>query len=159
MPDDNRTETNSDTAHEHEHAPHPDTAEYPSLLLITADPSEVALERELEMAERFEQDEDTPHLLNFENPADLRKLLTERRLEVLRSINANPPTSIRALTDRLERAASDVHEDVHLLADYNIVYFEQDGRARAPYIPYDRVTIEIDVLGTTDETDRALASG
>lgn len=159
MPNDNKTETNHDTDHEHEHAPHPDTAEYPSLLLITADPSDIALERELEMAERFEQDEDTPHLLNFENPADLRKLLTERRLEVLRSINASPPTSIRALADRLGRAASDVHEDVHLLADYNIVYFEQDGRARAPYIPYDRVTIEIDVLGTDAETDRALASG
>jgi predicted transcriptional regulator len=159
MPDDNRTETNHDADHEHEHAPHPAAADYPSLLLITADPSDVALERELAMAERFEQDGDTPHLLNFENPADLRKLLTERRLEVLRSINATPPTSIRALADRLGRAASDVHDDVTLLADYNIVYFEQDGRARAPYIPYDHVTIEINVLGTDTETDRAIASG
>jgi predicted transcriptional regulator len=81
-------------------------------------PSDVALERELELADQFEDGEETPHLLNFENPTDLRKLLTERRLEVLRSINATPPTSIRDRADRLGRAASDVQEDVHLLADY-----------------------------------------
>jgi predicted transcriptional regulator len=48
---------------------------------------------------------------------------------------------------------------VHLLADYNIVYFEQEGRARAPYIPYKRVKVEIDMLGSDAETDRTLTSG
>ena len=158
MPNDNRTDR-EEPDQTHEHAPHPETADYPELLLITAAPSEVALERELELADRFEDGEETPHLLNFENPTDLRKLLTERRLEVLRSINTTPPTSIRDLADRLGRAASDVHEDVHLLADYNIVYFEQDGRARAPYIPYERVKVEIDMLGTDVETNHAVASG
>ena len=158
MPNDNRTDR-EEPDQTHEHAPHPETADYPELLLITADPSDVALERELELADQFEDGEETPHLLNFENPTDLRKLLTERRLEVLRSINASPPTSIRDLADRLGRAASDVHEDVHLLADYNIVYFEQDGRARAPYIPYVHVKIEINMLGSDAETDHTLASG
>jgi predicted transcriptional regulator len=158
MPNDKRTDPD-EPDQTHEHAPHPETADYPELLLITADPSDVALERELELADQFADDEETPHLLNFENPTDLRKLLTERRLEVLRSINATPPTSIRDLADRLGRAASDVHEDVHLLADYNIVYFEQEGRARAPYIPYERVKIEIEMLGSDVETDRAVASG
>lgn len=158
MPNDKRTDREK-SDQTHEQSPHPETADYPELLLITADPSDVALERELELADQFKEDEETPHLLNFENPTDLRKLLTERRLEVLRSINATPPTSIRDLADRLGRAASDVHEDVHLLADYNIVYFEQDGRARAPYIPYERVKVEIDMLGPDVETDRAAASG
>ena len=158
MPNDNRTDR-EEPDQTHEHAPHPETADYPELLLITADPSDVALERELELADQFENDEETPHLLNFENPTDLRKLLTERRLEVLRSISASPPTSIRDLADRLGRAVSDVHEDVHLLADYNIVYFEQDGRARAPYIPYERVKVEIDMLGSNVETDRVAVSG
>lgn len=157
MPNDDSTDRDSDRTHEH--ASHPETADYPELLLITADPSDVALERELELADQFEDGMETPHLLNFENPTDLRKLLTERRLEVLRSINDAPPTSIRDLADRLGRAASDVHDDVHLLADYNIVYFEQEGRARAPYIPYERVTIEIDMLGTDVGTDRAIVSG
>lgn len=141
MPNDNRTETGRDTGprgRPRTRTP-PGDSRLPCAVVNYRRPIRVALERELEFAERFEQDKETPHLLNFENPSDLRKLLTERRLEVLRSINADPPESIRALADRLDRAASDVHEDVHLLAEYNIVYFEQDGRARAPYIPYDRV--------------------
>lgn len=134
---------------EHDHrVPGPEAVEYPSLLLITADPPERATERELELADRFAEGDAVPHTLNFEDPGELRKLLTARRLETLRSIHDDPPASIRALADRLGRNPSEVHDDVHLLADYGIVYFERDGRARAPYVPYDQVRIEVDMLAS-----------
>ncbi len=36
---------------------------------------------------------------------------------------------------RLERDVHDVHDDLHLLAEYDIVHFEKDGRAKKPYVP------------------------
>ena len=53
-------------------------------------------------------------------------------------------SSIRALADRLDRDVHDVHDDLHLLAEYDIVYFEEEGRAKKPYVPYDTVRIEVE---------------
>ncbi|KZN25299.1 hypothetical protein A4G99_01955 [Haladaptatus sp. R4] len=134
----------TDTDHTTE--PTPEEAEYPELLLITADSQEKATEREIELAERFERGEQVPHLLNFDNPEDLRKLLTQRRLQVLRSIKNDPPMSLRRLAERLDRNPSEVVADVNLLAEYGIVYFREEGRAKAPFVPYEKITIEVDML-------------
>lgn len=133
------------------HEPRPDEAEYPSLLLITADPQEVATEREIEAAERFERGEEVPHFLNFESSEDLRKLLTQRRREILRSIKNDPPESIRRLAERLDRNPSEVTSDVNLLGEYGIVYFAESGRAKAPVVPYDEVRIEVSMLRPSDD--------
>lgn len=154
MPNDDNTDRESDRTHEH--ASHPETADYPELLLITAAPLDVAFERGYRLVDRSEDGTKSLHLLTFGNPTRIGELLTERRLEALQGIDDASPPSIRDLSDRLGRAASGIHEDVHLLAEYNIVRFKQDGRA--PYIPYEHMAIEIDMLGTDVGTDRALAS-
>jgi predicted transcriptional regulator len=74
----------------------------------------------------------------------LRQLLTDRRVELLRSVMADRPASISALSDRLERDYRDVYDDLDLLADYDIVRFRTDGRAKQPYVPYE----EIEFSGT-----------
>ncbi|MCH7873667.1 MAG: transcriptional regulator [Gemmatimonadetes bacterium] len=132
------------------HEPRPDEVEYPPLLLITADPQEVTTEREIEAAERFERGEQVPHLLNFERPEDLRKLLTQRRWEVLRSIKNEPPKSIRRLAERLDRNPSEVASDVNLLEEYGIVYIIESGQAKAPIVPYEEVRIEASMLRPSD---------
>ena len=38
----------------------------------------------------------------------------------------------------------DVHDNLHLLAEYGVIHFEADGRAKQPYIPYDTVRIEVE---------------
>lgn len=87
-------------------------------------------------------------------------MLTARQIELLGSIMDAPPESIRALADRLDRGVKETAEDVNLLAEYEIVYFERDGRAKKPYVPYETVKIEVEITATAaDETDPALASG
>jgi predicted transcriptional regulator len=54
---------------------------------------------------------------------------------------AHPPLSIRALCDRRDR---DVHDDLHLLTEYEVIHFETDGRPKQPYVPYDTVRIEVE---------------
>lgn len=93
---------------------------------------------------------------SFESVADVRQLLTDRRMEVMRSIMTAAPESISDLADRLGRNYSDVHGDVQVLADHHIVYFETNGRAKRPVIPYDRVRVDIEVVGDAS-TERAQA--
>lgn len=87
---------------------------------------------------------------SFDRLADVRKLLTDRRVEVMQAIMTDTPTSISDLADRLNRNYADVHDDVHVLADHHIVYFRTDGRAKHPVIPYERVHLDVEVVGDTD---------
>ena len=98
---------------------------------------------------------------NFSDPTRLRKLLTARRVELIRSIMDSQPESIKHLADRLERGMRQVHDDVHLLEEFGIVHLEDgEGRARKPTIPYDRIEIDVGIEASpADETDPALASG
>lgn len=136
-----------------EFIPDPDDVGYPSTLRITALPEEQAQTAAVERAERWDRGEDIPHVVNFEDRAGLRQLLTDRRMELLESVMEQPPDSIRALADRLERDVHDVHDDLHLLADYDIVHFEADGRAKQPYVPYETVRIEVEFGLSRDESE------
>ena len=91
---------------------------------------------------------------SFDTVADVRKLLTDCRVELMRSIMTAAPDSISDLADRLGRNYSDVHGDVQVLADHHIVYFDTDGRTKRPVIPYDRVRVDIEVVGDS-RTERA----
>jgi len=70
----------------------------------------------------------------------------------------HPPESIRALADRLDRDVHDVHDELHLLAEYGIIHFEEDGRAKKPYVPYDTVRIEIEFGLPRGEESESAAS-
>jgi len=93
----------------------------------------------------------------FDSVADIRQLLTDRRLELMRSIMTAPPDSISDLADRLGRNYSDVHGDVEVLADHDIVYFDTDGRAKRPVIPYERVRVDIEVVADADSEHAAIS--
>jgi len=135
--------TDTEPTHE-EFTPDPDEVEYPSTLRITSLPAEQAQAAAIERAERWEDGEGVPHVVNFEDRARLRELLTDRRMELLEAVMERSPESIRALADRLDRDVRDVHDDLQLLAEYGIIYFEENGRAKQPYVPYDTVRVEVE---------------
>ena len=135
--------TDTEPTHD-EFTPDPDEVEYPSTLRITSLPAEQAQAAAIERAERWEEGEEVPHVVNFQDRARLRQLLTDRRMELLEAVMEHPPESIRALADRLDRDVHDVYDDLHLLAEYDIIHFEEDGRAKKPYVPYDTVRIEVE---------------
>jgi predicted transcriptional regulator len=135
--------TDTEPTHE-EFTPDADEVEYPSTLRITSLPSEQAQAAAVERAERWERGEEVPHVVNFEDRSRLRELLTDRRMELLEAVMERPPESIRDLASRLDRDVHDVHDDLYLLAEYDIVHFEEDGRAKKPHVPYDTVRIEVE---------------
>ena len=149
--------TDTEPTHD-EFTPDPDEAEYPSTLRITSLPAEQAQAAAIERAEGWEDGEEVPHVVNFQDRARLRQLLTDRRMELLEAVMERPPESIRALADRLDRDVHDVHDDLHLLAEYDVIHFEENGRAKKPYVPYDTVRIEVEFGLPRGEDSESAAS-
>lgn len=90
----------------------------------------------------------------FDSLAELRELLTDRRLEALRSIHADPPDSISALADRLDRPYAVVHEDVQTLARHGVVVFGDGPRgAKRPVVPYESIRVDVPLVGDTGLAD------
>jgi predicted transcriptional regulator len=93
---------------------------------------------------------------SFEQIGDIRALLTDRRVEVMRTIMNHDPVSISDLAEQLDRNYSDIHADVEVLANHHIVYFETEGQRKRPVIPYDRIRLDIEVAAdVTDSRARA----
>lgn len=141
-----------------EFTPGPDEVDYPSTLRITALPANQAQAAAVERAEQWEQGEEVPHVVNFEDRGRIREMLTDRRMKLLESVMERPPESIRDLASRLDRDVHDVHDDLHLLAEYDIIHFEEDGRAKRPYVPYDTVRIEVEFGQSREERSESTAS-
>lgn len=125
---------------------------YPETLRITVESTDEAFDRAIEQAGNNGVADEA--VRSFASTASVRQLLTDRRVEVMRSIMAEPPASISDLADRLDRNYADVHADVQLLAEHRIVYFEADGRAKRPMIPYEEVVFDVTIRATgSEETD------
>lgn len=87
----------------------------------------------------------------FEKVSEVRELLTDRRVELLRTIRSEKPESISELADIVDRAYSVVNKDVNTLSSYDIVQSASGPRgAKRPYIPYEEVHVDIPLL--EDET-------
>lgn len=121
----------------------PEDAEYPSTLRIMSTPFAEHTESALDRAERWEQGEEVPHVVNFQDASRLQRVLTPRRLELVRSLLDESTESIRALADRLDRDVRQVYDDLQILSEYRIVHFREEGSAKKPRVPYDTVKIEV----------------
>ncbi|MFB6100166.1 MAG: transcriptional regulator [Candidatus Nanohalobium sp.] len=96
---------------------------------------------------RLEEGEEVPSKKVFEDPGELAKLFTEKRKELVKEVKENQPGSISQLAENLERGKSEVYSDLKLLEKHGIVFFEEDGQAKKPRIPYDEIKVEFNLLG------------
>ena len=142
---------------DHPHEP-PEDAEYPATLRITSKPFAEHKEHTLNRAERWEEGEAVPHVVNFQDASRLQRIFTPRRLELVRSLMDESAESMRALADRLDRDVRQVHDDLQLLNEYRIVHFREEGGAKQPHVPYESVEIEVELtksVGDAAESSRS----
>jgi predicted transcriptional regulator len=71
--------------------------------------------------------------LYFEDLATMLKVLTPRRLEVLKVVHQIGPVSVRAVAKRMKRDYKNVHRDLQVLERTGLVTRSPDGRLRAPW--------------------------
>ena len=84
--------------------------------------------------------------LYFETVENLRRILTEKRFDLLLAITHHHPGSVRALADQVGRDYKNVSEDVDLLRQLGLVELEdREGRGgpKAPIVPYDEIHVTI----------------
>ena len=102
-------------------------------------------EESLEKIERFEEGKEVPNSIKFEDPTMLRKVLTEKRIELIQFLMGNEVESTSELAEKLGRGVKEVSKDLNLLEEYGIVELEKNGRSKSPSIDYNRIEIDIDI--------------
>ena len=71
--------------------------------------------------------------VTFESWDGLTKVLTTKRLELLRQLHSRPAASIAELARTLGRDYKRVHEDVEILSHAGLIARTEEGRLRADY--------------------------
>jgi predicted transcriptional regulator len=115
------------------------------VLRITVESFDEMREDTRAAVDAVEEGEEQPAVISFRSVGDLRKILTDRRIELLQVLVATE--SIAALAADLDRDYRTVHDDVTLLADYGLLFVVDDGQSRRPYLPYDRVHLDVELVG------------
>lgn len=132
---------------------------HPSVLRITVESFEEMHEDALDAVEAVSEGEEKPAVVSFRTVGELRKILTDRRIELLRALMATDGAagSISALAEDLDRDYRTVHDDVTLLADYGLLFIFEDGQSKRPYLPYERIRLDVEFVGRKPGEEPAAA--
>jgi len=130
---------------------------HPDVLRVTVESFDEVQEDTLDTVEAVSEGEKQPAVVSFRTVGELRKILTDRRIELLRALIATEDAaeSISALAENLDRDYRTVHDDVSLLADYGLVFIIEDGQSKRPYLPYERIHLDVELVGSPAGEDRA----
>lgn len=74
--------------------------------------------------------------------ATAKRVLTEKRQELIARIRAGDIESVRGLAADLDRDVSGVSRDLDLLFEADIIEFETDGQRKIPRLKHDTVVAE-----------------
>ena len=85
------------------------------------------------------QGEDQGALISFASAELLWKVITPKRLEVLRALTGAGPVAIREIARRVGRDVKSVHGDIQALLKAGVLDHADDGRI---VFPYDEIHID-----------------
>ena len=122
---------------------------HPDVLRVTVGTFDRMREETREAVEAVGERESTPAVVSFATIGELRKILTDRRIELLRELMTTDGAaeSISALAETLDRDYRPVHDDVTLLEDYGLLFVVDEGQSKRPYLPYNRVHLDVELVG------------
>lgn len=81
----------------------------------------------------------------FAGLKEMRRVLTERRLEILKTIRDRKPSSVYELARMVDRDLKSVLQDLSYLEELDIVAISRTGVKKIPHFDYDRISIEVAV--------------
>lgn len=79
----------------------------------------------------------------YRDPESLHRVTRPRNLELLQTLARTEPASIRETARLVDRDVSQVHRNLEELESLGLVKFEDDGRAKRPYVWYDEIDVEL----------------
>ncbi len=82
----------------------------------------------------------------FSDVRAMSRVLTPKRLEILKAVRDHRPESVRALAELIERDVKNVADDLGLLASLGLVEMDvrgRSGRRKAPRVDYETLALEV----------------
>lgn len=104
--------------------------------VLTLNKGKLMLELSNFLAERGYED------VLFVSPTDVRKIFTEKRLELIESIRNKEINSIRDLARKLERSESTIHSDLQLLFEEGLIDFQEEKNRKIPTLRNKNIFIQ-----------------
>lgn len=97
-----------------------------------------------------------PHVLSLPDEQALSRVLSPANLELIRTIAAAAPDSMRETARLVDRDIKEVSRNLNELAELGVVRFETEGRAKRPIVWFDQIEVDIDLSPPVDtSTDTA----
>ncbi len=126
---------------------------------MTIERSDEVRENTLKIDDAATERDSSPAAVSFATVGELRKILTDRRIELLQTLlnTDGAVESISMLADELNRDYRTVHGNVSLLAGYGLLFVVNEGQSKRPYLPYERVHLDIDLVGGESSEESAPA--
>ncbi len=78
-------------------------------------------------------------VLSFESA---ERVLTEKRRELIETLRSEDVESVRQLAELLARDKGQVSRDLGVLAEHGVIRYEEDGRAKRPYLVQEHIVVE-----------------
>lgn len=78
-----------------------------------------------------------------------RRILTERRVEIIETLASEDVESMRDLARRLDRHVSTVKEDLDVLSREQVIEYEQRGQRKVPTLKHPNVFVKPILLDGT----------
>ena len=79
----------------------------------------------------------------FNNLKEMRKVLTEKRLELLKVIKDKKPASVYELSKMVNRDIKNVLQDLSYLQELGLVEITQTRDKKIPHVGYDKIALEV----------------
>lgn len=130
---------------------------HPNVLRVTVESFDRMQAETREAIEAVSDGDSQPAVVSFSTVSGLRKILTDRRLELLQLLidTDGASESITALAADLDRDYRTVHDDVSLLAEHGLLFVVDDGQSKRPYVPYERIHLDVELVGTSGSEEPA----
>ena len=87
-------------------------------------------------------------IISFESLGVMRKLITDERLRILKTIKKYHPSSVYELAKILKRDIKNVSNDVNYLESIDLLEVKKTNKGRSrstPLVKYDKILLEIPV--------------
>ena len=79
----------------------------------------------------------------FSNLKEMRKVLTEKRLELLKVIKDRKPVSVYELSKMVQRNIKNVLEDLAYLQELGLVEITETKDKKTPHVDYEKIAFEV----------------
>ena len=79
----------------------------------------------------------------FANLNEMRKVLTGKRMELLKAIKDNKPASVYELAKILHRDIKNVLQDLTYLQELDLVDVTETRDKKVPHVRYDKIAFEV----------------